>query len=70
MFFVVGANHRFHVEAIYLWRLPAAVSASPKKTLLGRKVFTVAALMWRAVYAIYFSCRLWPAWGSIRAERN
>lgn len=52
-----GARHISHAELAYLWR--TLRSSSPRRTLLGRELRTVALLLWGVGYTIYFSVKLW-----------
>jgi hypothetical protein len=57
MFVREGALHMSHAELDYLCR--ALRSSSPRRTLLGRELTTVARLLWGVGYTLYFSVKLW-----------
>jgi hypothetical protein len=62
---VFGAFSRLHIEARYLGQLPSAFLAYPRKTLLGREIFLLATMLWSSLYLVFFSLKLWHAWGAI-----
>ncbi len=46
-----------HAEVDYLWR--CLNSTSPRRTLLGRELTTLARLLWGTAFSAYFSLKLW-----------
>jgi len=69
--FLLGAinNIRAHYGYTSSWSL-GPILAYPKKTLVGREIIAVSAVIWGSAYVIYFSCKLWQAWGSTLVQKN